>query len=950
MRTRIKNFFAPPFFENDEDNTRLANFINFFVRVIFLCGLFFSLVWVITSPKLVARVFFAAPIFIFSSIAFILLKRKKIYSAGMVIVGGLWIVLVVSALFSGGIHAPASGGFTVVVLLAALILGRRPAVVFAGVSTLFMLGLVFGESQGYIAGAQYSTPFAIWASYTSYLGVAAVLLHMATHTIQESLSRARQEIEERKRTETALREAELRYRSLVEQLPVVTYRDMPNAEATPLYISPQIEKLTGYTPARWMDQADFWQTLVHPEDLPRVKANIKRYIAEKECSLIEYRLRSVLGTWVWVRDEATVVKDQNGQALFVQGTLSNITDRKQAEEARRASEEKFNKAFEFSPFPIYISSPTKGFTEVNEAFITILGRARDEVLNKHAQEFTLWAFEDEQAQAIEILTRTGLLRDFEFHFRKKNGELGIGLTSAALIKIDNEMFSVGSIFDLTQRKITEEALRRSEEKFQKAFQYSPIAMAISSPTRGYLDHNDAFQKITGYSREEILGRFSADIRLWPDTAQYRKIIQEIESQGYTRDIEVAYCNKNGQIGTVLASAVLIEFEREQCILVSIYDITDRKKSEEALRTSEEKFQKAFISSPVPMIINSPSRGILNVNQAFESLTGYQRGDVLGKHAHETGLWVNPEERLHSIDLVRQRGSLHDFEFSFRKKDGTERIGSLGVDLIEIDQEKCYLASFQDITTRKEVEDTLRNLNAELEERVHQRTAQLEAANRELESFSYSISHDLRAPLRAINGFSRLLLEEYTPSLPPEAQRLQNLVQDNALKMSRLIDDLLAFSRLGRSPLTVKTIDLNQLVSEVWNDLAHERNHREITFTLQTLPVCRADPSLLRQVFANLLGNAIKFTRPRAHAHIEVNAQTQNGQTVYFVQDDGAGFDMEYANKLFGVFQRLHNETEFEGTGVGLAIVQRIIHRHGGRIWVEAQPNQGATFYFILPEQ
>ncbi|NUM43747.1 MAG: PAS domain S-box protein, partial [Anaerolineales bacterium] len=835
MLTRIKTFLAPPHFENDENNTRLAVLINFFVRVIFLCSLFFSLVWIITSPELAVRVIFATPIFLFSVIAFILLKRKRIYAAGMSIVGGLWIVLVVSAWFSGGIHAPATSGFTVVVLLAALVLGRKTAVGFAGLSILTSLGLVLGESQGIISGHQFSTPFAIWASYTSYLVVAAILLHMATHNIQEALARAQQEIEERKRTEAALREAELRYRTLVEHLPVVTYRDTPNLEATPLYISPQIEKLLGVPPHAWLDSPTFWQTLVHPDDLSRVMKNIQTYIVGGQSSSLEYRLKRQDGQWVWVRDEANLLKDEDGIPLFVQGTLSDITEQKTTEQALRASQDKFNKAFEFSPYPMYISSPTRGFIEVNESFLKMLGRSRNEVLGKHALEFTFWASPEEQNQALTTLLRDGWLRDFEFHFRKKSGEIGIGLTSAAALSIDEEICALGSVFDLTQRKKAEEALRISEDKFQKAFQFSPIAMAISSPTRGYLDINDAFAKITGYSRAETLGRFSADIQLWPDQAYYQKIIKTIEKTGFMRDIEIEFRRKNGEIGITLASAVIIDFEQERCLLASLYDITDRKQNEEALRTSEDKFQKAFLSSPVSMMINSPTRGILNVNQAFEELTGFQRAEILGKHAHEAGLWVNLEERQTSINLVRQYGALHDFEFHFRKKDGRIRVGSLAVDLIEIDGEECYLASFQDITTRKEVEETLRNMNTELEARVQNRTAQLEAANRELESFSYSISHDLRAPLRAINGFSRLILEEYTQHLPPEAQRLQNLVQENALKMARLIDDLLAFSRLGRSPLQMRPLPLENLVNEVWQDLAHERGTRQIVFLLRPLP-------------------------------------------------------------------------------------------------------------------
>jgi signal transduction histidine kinase len=242
---------------------------------------------------------------------------------------------------------------------------------------------------------------------------------------------------------------------------------------------------------------------------------------------------------------------------------------------------------------------------------------------------------------------------------------------------------------------------------------------------------------------------------------------------------------------------------------------------------------------------------------------------------------------------------------------------------------------------------LLKMNEELEQRVQERTAELRAANRELEAFSYSVSHDLRAPLRAITGFSSILLEDYAPQLPDEAQRYLHIVGNSAQQMGQLIDDLLTFSRLGRMELRKQPVAPADLVRQVLEDLQAERAGRQVEIKLGDLPPCRAEPTLLKQVFVNLLGNALKYTRRQEAAHIEVGYLEKGGERVYFVKDNGAGFDMQYANKLFGVFQRLHRAEEYEGTGVGLAIVQRIIHRHGGRVWAEAAVDQGATFYFTL---
>jgi PAS domain S-box-containing protein len=375
-------------------------------------------------------------------------------------------------------------------------------------------------------------------------------------------------------------------------------------------------------------------------------------------------------------------------------------------------------------------------------------------------------------------------------------------------------------------------------------------------------------------------------------------------------------------------------------------VTERKRA-------EGRFRLAVEAAPNGMVMVDEDGLIVMVNAQLEKLFGYDREELLGwpierlvperfrrRHPeHRAGFLANPQ--------VRAMGAGRDLHGV--RKDGSEFPIEIGLNPLHREARTFVLAAIIDITARKRDEEEIHRLNAELEQRVRDRTAELEAANKELEAFSYSISHDLRAPLRAIDGFSRILLETHTSELPANGQEYLHIVRANTRQMSRLIDDLLAFSRLGRQPVKKEHVEPGRIVHQCLDELRQEQEGRRIEVAVGALLPCQAEPSLLKQVWINLLSNALKYTRKTQVARIEVDCRRDvpSGVPIYFVKDNGVGFDMRYADKLFGVFQRLHRAEEYEGTGVGLAIVRRIVRRHGGNIWAEAQPGQGAAFYFTL---
>jgi PAS domain S-box-containing protein len=369
--------------------------------------------------------------------------------------------------------------------------------------------------------------------------------------------------------------------------------------------------------------------------------------------------------------------------------------------------------------------------------------------------------------------------------------------------------------------------------------------------------------------------------------------------------------------------------------------------EEAFLQASAYNRSLIEASLDPLLTIAPDGKITDANSGTEKATGRVRQELIGTDFCD--YFSDPAKARVGYQQTFREGFVQDYELEIRHQDGhlTPVLYNASVYRDEAGMVIGVFAAARDITERKRAEQEVRSLNEQLEQRVRKRTAELEAANKELEAFTYSVSHDLRAPLRHVDGYSKLLVDKHGAELSPDAQEDIATIRESVLHMGMLIDDLLNLARLGRMQMSMQATGLNSLLDEVRADLMRANPDRAIEWKVETLPFVECDPALIKQVFANLLSNAVKYTRPRKQAVIEVGRIRQEGCAVIFVRDNGVGFNMKYANKLFGVFQRLHRSEDFEGTGVGLATVQRIIHKHGGRVWVEAALNQGATFYFTL---
>lgn len=934
------------------EDASTRRFLKWLLGFTLAAGLLYTLALLIARESLF-RGFVAVAVLFFSAGALWQYRRQRYDAAAQIMVWGLWLSLTIQVTLTNGLQSRSLMALPLIIILAGWLLPARGTWALCLASLVTGSVLALGEAAGHLPLFRSPSPVAFaWLAYVIYIALAGLAAwHIFLGFRMRFLAQKRMS-EDIASQAAQSAESETELRLIMESVPVMLFRAdrakrclYANRHYVDFYGSGRSD-LRGLT-VREIVGAEVYEAF-------EIDAKLDRALAGEAVS---YRAERPNGTGGARLLDVNLIPEPDGTggtrgfiALF-----RDVTEEVLAAEALRRSEERIASVFRVSPLAISFARLEDGcYLDVNEAFERLTGWRRDEVIGRTSVALGHWVEPQDREIWAEQIRCQGRVHNYDTKLRTRSGEIRRVLTSAERIDLGSESSVLVMIADMTERFLAEERAREAYARFEAIFEHTPsVAIQGFTPEGVILHWNQASADLYGVPAAQALGRRLPDLLLADADAEafYATVRGIAKTRQATPPGEWPVQLRDGRSLWVYSALfpVLEDGEVAEIFCMDV-DITARKEAEEALRASSERFVKVFQASPVAISISRLADGFyLDVNDAFVEQFGWSRAEMLGRTSVEIGIWPNAEERARWIEAIRRTKRLRNYEAQLNTKSGAKHTVLISVEEITLGAEACIVGLVYDITQRLAAEQEIRRLNSDLERRVQERTAELTAANRELESFAYSISHDLRAPLRSIDGFSHLLAEEYAAKLEDTGRSYLDRVRRAAQRMGRLIDDILELSRVTRQSMHRSQVDLSRMAREVMDELAHAAPERTVVLDLAENLTAQGDPQLLRVVMQNLLENAWKYSSRASMAQIRIGKESNGSEEVYFVADNGVGFDMVYADRLFVPFQRLHKPEDFEGTGIGLATVARIVHRHGGKVWAESAPGQGTTLRFTLPK-